>query len=270
MVFFHLNGSPLILCRFFKKKGSEQSSSNYRPVSLSCSLSKVVERLVYNQLYSYCITNKLLSEINSGFKKGDGAINQLLQMTDSICSSLNEGKEVAMVFLDISKAFDRVRRRGLQYKLRCLGIDDPLYSWICNYLSNRRQKIVLNGIASSVKYTNAGVPQGSILGRLLFLIFINDFELNVKSDVFLFADDVNISKPYLNPHDAAQCINSDLNALEKWAADWMINFNASKTNIINFSLKKKKTNLLLTFKGIQLEDVNEHKHLGVVFTSDLK
>ena len=254
----------------FKKKGSQQSSSNYRPVSLLCSLSKVVERLVYDQLYFYCITNNLLSEKNSGFKKGDGAINQLLQMTDSIYSSLNAGKEVAMVFLDISKAFDRVWHRGLQYKLKCLGIDDLLYSWMCNYLSNRQQKVVLNGVESSVKYTNAGVPQGSILGPLLFLIFINDFEFNVKSDVFLFADDANLSKPYVNPHDAAQCINSDLNALEKWAADWMINFNASKTTFINFSLKKKKTNLLLSFKGIQLEQVDEHKHLGVIFTSDLR
>ena len=120
-------------------------------------------------------------------------------------------------------------------------------------------------VESSVKYTNAGVPQGSILGPLLFLIFINDFEFNVNADVFLFADDANISKPYVNPRDAAQCINSDLNALQKWVADWMINFNASKTKFINFSLKKKKSILLLSFNGIQLEQVDEHKHLGVIF-----
>ena len=135
-------------------------------------------------MYSYCISKKLLSEKNSGFKKGDGAINQLLQMTGSIYSSLNEGEEVAMVFLDISKAFDRVWHRGLQYKLKCLGIDDPLYFWMCNYLNNREQKVVLNGVKSSVKYTNAGVPQGSILGPLLFLIFINI--LNRTSNLMCF------------------------------------------------------------------------------------
>jgi len=103
-------------------------------------MSKVIERVLYNQLYNYCIVNKLLSEKNSSFEKGDGAVNQLLLITNSMYSGFNDGNDTAMVFLDISRAFNGVWHEGLKYKLKCLGIEDPLFSWLCSYLSNRSQK----------------------------------------------------------------------------------------------------------------------------------
>ena len=175
--------------------------------------------------------------------------------------------------MDISRAFDRVWHEGLKYKLKCLGIENSLYSWLCSYLCNRNQKVVLNGCESSYRFTNDGVPQGSILGPLLFLIFINDFEKNLNADVYLFADDATISKTYSNTNKLAaqQCLNDDLKSVELWANKWMVEFNVNKTNFVNFSLKKgSKSQLNLMFKEININEVAEHKHLGVILTSDLK
>jgi len=257
--------------RVYKKKGDKQLPSSYRPISLLSSMSKVIERAVYNELYDHCIKNNLLSEKNSGFKKGDGALNQLLHITDNIYSGFNAEKETAIVFLDIFSAFNRVWHEGLKYKLKCFGIEGPLYDWLCSYLSNRSQKVVLNGSESSYQFTDAGVAQGSILGPLCFLIFINDFEENLKSDVYLFADDSTISKTYDNAILAEQCLNNDLISIEKWARQWMVDFNVSKTTFVNFSIKKSnKSELKLFFQDKSVVEVTEHKHLGIILTSDLK
>ena len=145
------------------KKGEKNSKTNYRPISLLSNVSKVLERLVYNDLYEHCIKNKLLSPKNSSFKKGDGAVNQMLCLTDNIYKALDSGNSVAMVFLDISKAFDRVWHKGLLFKLQCFGVEGLLLNWFTDYISNRCQKVVLNGQESTLMFTNSGVPQGSIL-----------------------------------------------------------------------------------------------------------
>ena len=194
-----------------------------------------------------------MSEKNSGFKKGDGARKQLLHITDNIYSGFNAEKETAIVFLDIFSAFNRVWHEGLKYKFKCFGIEGPLYDWLCSYLSNRSQKVVLNGSESSYQFTDAGVAQGSILGPLCFLIFINDFEENLKSDVYLFADDSTISKTYDNALLAKQCLNNDLLSIEIWAKQWMVDFNVTKTTFVNFSIKKSnKSELTLFFKTNRL------------------
>ena len=175
------------------------------------------------------------------------------------------------MFLDVSNAFNGVWHKGLEHKLRCLGIIDPLFSWLCCYLKNRNQKVVLNGVESSCEYTNSGVPQGSILGPLLFLIFINDFEENLLSDVYLFADDSTISKTYSDKKVAEQILNHDLLLIEEWSRKWMVDFNPTKTTFINFSLKKSnKSKLKLMFAGESITETPEHKHLGIILTSELK
>ena len=109
----------------------------------------------------------------------------MLNFTDNIYKGFNANKETAAVFLDISRAFDRVWHKGLLFKLKCLGTDGPIFQWFCDYLTGRNQKVVLNGTNSSTEYVNAGVPQGSILAPLLFLIFINDFEADLLSGFFV-------------------------------------------------------------------------------------
>ena len=183
-----------------------------------------------------------MSPKNSGFKKGDGAINQMLCITDSIYKALDCGNDVAMIFLDISKAFDRVWHKGLLFKLKCLGVGGSFFAWIDDYLSKRNQRVVLNGQESTIMCTNAGVPQGSILGPFLFIIFMNDIEETITSDMYIFADDTTLTKTYDLLSEAESCLNGDLNTISQWATKWMVNFNMEKTVSISFSLKTKHVN----------------------------
>ena len=230
---------------------------------------KVLEKFVYNHLYNYCSNMGLLSTRNSGFKKKDGTVNQLLHLIDKIYKGLDDEKEIAVVFLDITKAFDRVWHLGVLYKLRKIGLGTRLINWIKSYLKNRKQRVVIGGKFSRILLLLAGVPQGSILGPLLFLLFIDDLEKCVENDINLFADDTILSRAYKDSKMAETSINNDLSKINEWATKWLVEFNPIKTVFINFSLKKHKTKLNLKFKGHAVAQVSEHKHLGFFLSEDL-
>ena len=154
------------------KKNDKQNIKNYRPVSLLPIFGKIFERIIYNEMYPFFIQNELISPNQSGFKQGDSCINQLLSITHDIYQSLDEVYEVRGVFLDMSKAFDKVWHKGLLYKLEQNGIKGPLLNILADFLRSRKQRVVLNGQNSSWSDILAGVPQESILGPLLFLIYI--------------------------------------------------------------------------------------------------
>ena len=147
-----------------------------------------------------------------------------------------------MVFLDIKSAFDRVWHQGLVHKLSLLGVSGSLLNWLRNYLLNRNQKVVISGVSSTPRNITAGVPQGSILGPLLFLIYINDFGCNLNSESYLFVDDTSLLHQYLpgNHLPAINLLNQDLVKISDWARDWRIIFNTSKTILMNFSRKNHK------------------------------
>jgi len=174
------------------KKNESFLKENYRPISLLSCISKVFERIVFNDLYSFCIANNILTPKNSGFKLLDSTVYQLIHIVDKIHKGLDDKKDACMVFLDISKAFDKVYHKGLLFKLRQFGIAGNLYSWLESYLTDRYSRVVLSGKKSEWRILKAGVPQGSILGPLLFLIFINDIVINIGSFIYLFADDTTL------------------------------------------------------------------------------
>ena len=173
------------------KKNDKQIISNYRPISLLPICSKIFEKIIFNHLYNFFNTNNLITNKQSGFRPGDSTINQLLDLVDSIHQSFDAYAtlEVRAVFMDISKAFDKVWHDGLIFKLKQNGVSGSLLKLFEGYLSSRKQRVVLNGSASDYKDIRAGVPQGSVLGPLLFLIYINDLEENIKSQIRFFADD---------------------------------------------------------------------------------
>ncbi len=145
-----------------------------------------MERCVHKHLYNFIVANNILTPFQSGFIKGDSTVNQLAYVYNDICKALDDGKEVRAVFCDISKAFDRVWHRGLLYKLSSMGITGHLHQWFTSYLSFRKQRVVYANASSSWSTISAGVPQGSILGPLLFLAYINDIVKEIKSKIRLF------------------------------------------------------------------------------------
>lgn len=186
-----------------------------------------------------------------------------------IYEALDGGNEVRAVFLDISKAFDRVWHRGLLSKLKSLGIQGSLYDWFESYLSDHQQRVVVEGANSDWRRIEA-VPQGSVLGPLLFLIYINDLPDAINSDCFLFADDCFLLNEVTSPNVSASVLNNDLKSIASWANRWLVTMNSSKTKVMVFSSKKNKPDHPLLFlNNTAIEEVPLHEHLGLTLSSNL-
>ena len=198
------------------KKGDKQSINNYRPVSLLPICGKIFEKIIFNNLYSYLNVNNLITKNQSGFRPGDSSTNQLLYLVNEIHQAFENPKslEVRAVFLDFSKAFDKVWHDGLIFKLKQNGVSDSLVMFFQNYLNNRKQRVILNGSYSSYSTVESGLPQGSVLGPLLFLVYINDLERNIKSNIKFFADDTMFFSIVKDPGISANNLNHDLDILQ--------------------------------------------------------
>ena len=187
-------------------------------------------------MFRFFLDNKLITTNQSGFKPGDSYINQLLSITHEIYKSFDDWLEVRSVFLDICKAFDKVWHEEVIFKLEQNGISGDLLNILTDFLSNRKQRVVLNGV-------NTGVPQGSILGPLLFLIYINDLSDNLSSNVKLFADDTSLFSVIHDINVSAGELNEDLKKISEWAFQWKMIFNPDarkQAQEVIFSRKIKK------------------------------
>ena len=248
------------------KKDNRQIKSNYRPISLLPICGKILEKIVFDQVYAFLNINNLLSKNQSGFCPGDSTIYQLISITSTIYEAFENYDETRAVFLDISKAFDKVWHEGIIFKLKCSGISG-------NLLLNRHQRVVLNGKESNWMNLKAGVPQGSVLGPLLFLVYINDLTDNISSDIRLFADDSSLFTCVKGVDQTHEKLEKDLQTVTKWAYQWKMVFNPDITKQaieIIFSCKNKKTDHPeLAFNGIPIAREPFTKHLGVYLDSRL-
>ena len=257
------------------KKAKKHLVKNYRPISLLPIFAKIFERIIFKDLYSYLFSNRLITEKQSGFIKGDSTINQLLSITHMIHQSFDcePPKEVRSLYLDISKAFDKVWHKGLLFKLEQNGIRGSLLRLIQDFLSNRFQRTVINGKSSSWSPIEAGVPQGSVLGPLLFLVYINDLIDGMKSDARIFADDTSLFVIVDDPVTAHEILSHDLILVEQWANRWRMSFNPDVTKPpieIIFSTKHNPPlHPPLMFNGVMVKRVNDHQHLGLILDSKL-
>jgi len=257
------------------KKGDKQNIKNYRPISLLPVCGKMFEKILFNQLYSYFTSNHLITKNQSGFRAGDSAINQLIEFTNTIQKAFDDKKsiEVRSIFLDISKAFDKVWHEGLIFKLKQNGVCGNSINLLTNYLTNRKQRVVLNGKFSDFCPILSGVPQGSVLGPLLFLIYINDLEKDIKSTVKFFADDTMLFSLVHDPILTANQLNHDLALITQWAHQWKMAFNPDVTKQAVEVIFSHKTKVIyhppLYFNGTIVSRVNDHKHLGVILDKKL-
>ena len=256
------------VCPIFKS-GDSAIASNYRPVSLLNTMEKVFERIVFKNVFNYLKVTNFFTPSQSGFLPGDSTVNQVVFLYNKICKALDEGLEIRVIFFDISKAFDKVWHEGLLYKLSKAGIGGKLLSWFSNYLSNRYQRVVLPGAVSDFSSINAGVPQRSILGPLLFLVYINDIVNDIESNINLFADDTSLSMVVGDPDTAGAILQTDINKITAWANRWLVKFNPSKSESLIISRKRNKpAHPKLFMSGVEIPSVHVHKHLGIFISND--
>ena len=223
------------------------------------------ERIIFKHVYNHFRDNALINKWQSGFLPGSSTVTQLLEMYNQFYSAIDEGKDVRIVYLDISKAFDRVWHKGLLLKLHKFGIGGNFLKWFSDYLSNRFQRVVINGQCSDWVKVTTGVPQGSVLGPLLFLVFINDITSVVNHcDIRLFADDTCLFVKTSNPEIATNFLNNDLANIENWANQWLIKFSPSLKQ--NTQTRHKR----LIFYNTPIANVSSHKHVGLWITHNLK
>ena len=200
------------------KTGDKQLIKNYRPISLLPVCGKIFENIIFDNLYKHFTTHHLITRNQFGFRPSGSTTNQLIGLVDEIHRAFDSPKslEVRAIFLDISKAFDKVWHDVLIFKMRQNGISGRLLKLFQNYLNNRKQRVVLNGFSSDYYSIESGVPQGSVLAPPLFLIYINDLERNIKSNVIFFADDTMLFSIVKNPVISASELNHDLKIISQW------------------------------------------------------
>ena len=243
-------------CPIFKN-GCRKDVSNYHPISCLLVLSKVFEKVVFNQLYDYLLLNNILTPNQFGFQPGKSStIHPIIHILNYIAEAFNQNKLVVACFLDLSKAFDLINHRILLEKLKKISLNDISIKWFSSYLSNRKMFSCVNGtLSSSFKILERSVPQGSILGPLLFLIFVNDMPLSNNLDSYLFADNTTALTSGDNIHEIGTFVNSELHKLGLWLRSNELCINTSKTKIMVFSKNKNIGEFPLVFN---YNDIDYH------------
>ena len=251
------------------KKKSRLEVSNYRPISLLSVVSKVLEKCVYVQVNEYLNSKNLIYDYQSGFRSGYSTETCLVYLTDYIRSKLSEGKYVGMCLLDVQKAFDSVNHSILCQKLEAMGINSL---WFKSYLSNRHQLVCIDDTESRLEEIPCGVPQGSLLGPLLYLCYSNDMVTAVKNKLLLYADDSVIITSDKNPETVAHDLSCDMKAVNGWLIDNQLSMHVGKTELILFgtsSQLNKVKDFHVPYDGHIIQPTDSVKYLGAALDKHL-
>ena len=251
------------------KKGSKKLAENYRPISLTSVVCKLAESLIKKVLMKYLTDNQLISNKQYGFISGRSTVTQLMNYLDVCLRSISAGNVVDCIYLDFAKAFDSVPHKRLLGKLKSYGVSSNIYGWVKAFLTDRTQIVRVNGEESVSAHVTSGIPQGSVLGPILFIVYINDLLEGVNSDGLLFADDAKIFKTIINQKDS-DVLQEDLDSLIDWSKQWLLDFNADKCHVLTLGkLENIKHTHRYSIGEFKLEHVFDEKDLGVTIDMDL-
>ena len=240
------------------KKGNREDVENYRPISLLCIVSKVMERCILNHMFP--TLKNSLHHLQHGFMKGKSCATQMVDFVHTLGKSLDNKIQIDVLYLDFSKAFDSVPHHLLLHKMKSFGINGQLHAWFTNYLSDRRQCILVEGETSEWKPVISGVPQGSILGPFLFLLYINDLPKPPSNEttMFLFADDSKCFREIHSNADAS-ALQRDIDKLFLWSNIWGMKFNAEKCSVLTVSRSRSPVIFEYNMNNTPLKHVSSQK-----------
>ncbi len=249
------------------KKGSKKDPGNYRPVSLTSHICKIFEKILKEELVNHLESNKILKESQHGFRAGKSCLTNLLEFTEYISKNMDKGEPIDIIYLDFQKAFDKVPHTRLMNKIQACGVKGKVLNWIRNWLFDRRQRVCIDGNYSDWSNVVSGVPQGSVLGPILFTIFINDIDDKILSKLLKFADDTKLIGKVKSSVDI-EILRKDLANLYRWSEDWQMLFNVNKCKIMHIG--RNNTEEKYYMGGKELIQINEETDLGVLISNDFK
>lgn len=230
-----------------------------------------MERLVRNAIVDHMTANNLFSVSQHGFISGKSCITQLLEFLEDVTESIDNGKDVDIIYLDFCKAFDKVAHRRLLLKLEKYGIRGKILAWIKDFLSHRQQRVVIKGEVSDWKDITSGIPQGSVLGPILFLVFINDLPGAINGLMKIFADDAKIYYA-VDSQDTPSLLQEDICRAENWAKNWKMSFNVKKCHHLHVGETSQVFSYKMSIAGNEsyIERVKSEKDLGVTIDEKLR
>ena len=256
----------------FKGRGSPSEAGSYRPISLLPCLSKIFEKLMFARIYHHIYSNSLITEKQSGYRPGHSTELQLSYLSDKLYRAMDSGDDYTVIYLDISRYFEKIWHEGLLAKCDIeFGIRGTYLDWLKSYLSGRKQIVQVGQATSTQRKISAGVPQGSVLGPLLAIMYLHGLSSMTDNEMLFFADDSSLHASHNadNIHEVERSLQVDLDRIKRYGYDWAITFNADKTTQKTFTYKHARIPAL-TFDDKIIPIRDSHKHLGVTISTDLR
>ena len=256
------------------KGGKQTQPGNYRPISLLSNLDKIIEKLIYNRLISFLNKYNILSDNQYGFRQGHSTTLAISHFYENLLDSQDNGRATCAILLDLSKAFDSVNHDILLFKLQRYGIRGQAWLLLRSYLNNRKQYVYNDNVSSNLEDVEVGVPQGSVLGPLLFLLHINDLQNATKLKVLNFADDTLLYTTLNTGKNVDKYINDELNNVDTWLKNNQLKLNLNKTKYMIFQPHSQKFESLKNLKlylnkDVEIERVYQYRYLGLIVDCDL-